>query len=311
MRSGKMCSVEHTCHAFECEANAMSNNNLCKYHVCLAARDYKIYKIFQTKHQQMIDDTLSLDKLATLSIETLIQYCIQLRKIINMRKEYTEKYFRPTDCDIGHAEFLDFLEDRIEFCKEAIKHKYQTPTSSSQIPPKLRKKITNSNDLINYMALQRQKSIEETQTKLSYIRKQLNRINPKINSVNISRLIRFITYSIYNFSFKYDFQKCQTIKRVFCTCEPDLEFYLKYPELLHIVTNIILNNDEGLKPLVDLFVHSDNCDACCITILFMEKDPALGVISAIPCISKDFRLEGCPTIDYGSGMYHFGVWHAK
>ena len=323
---------EQTCHALGCEEIALPTNNLCNYHLNFAARDYKIYKLFQTKHQQMIDDSLSSEKLELLSIDTLIQYCIQLKKIITMRKEYTENYLKPDDCDAGHAKFLNFLEERIELCKQTIQHKYQssttesntsetlkqtetdepelTPTLTNNSRSKRRKKAkkSNPNALINQMAKERQQIISRTQMKLDLISKKLKEINPKITNTVISRLARFITYSIYNFSFDHDFKKCRTLKRVFCTCEADLDFYLQNPALLHVVTLVILNNADQMIPLIDLFLHSDKRDRCRISIFFMEKDAEREIISAIPFVSKNFKLEGCPTLDYRHGKYQFGVW---
>ena len=323
--------MEKTCHASGCEEIALSDNNLCRFHKNLSARDYKIYKLYHTKCQPMIDDTLSSEKLEALSIDTLIQYCIQLKKMICMRKEYMENYFKPENCDEGHAKFLNFLEERMKLCELTIKDKTQSSETVNKIAPPeeevvveeeqpiivqtsqskrkhRKKKKSNPNALLDQMIRERKQIIQKIQINLDLITQRLKSINSKITKLVISRVTRFITYSIYTFSLHHNYKKHQVLKRSFCTCEPDSEFYLQLSGLLHLVTNIILHDAENMIPLIDLFMRSNTYESCQMSIFFREKDAQRGLISAIPCVLDEFELDGCPTFDYKRGRYRFGVW---
>ena len=325
------------CHALNCKNLFKEGFNLCEKHQHKAGKEYKIYKSYQEKNQRALTETLSITSLKESNVNTLNSYYTVLVKIIRMREEYTNKYFLPSEKDKGHEQFITGLENRLTRCVQVMSEKYQEmmttltnnecnkqdeqkreskkqvrPTSPQRVQKQKREDAKDPKDakdpieLIEEMSKAREDVIRRVKFELNLVETVLKRVNGKITDKVITDVLRFFTFSLSFYNSKCFSKKFKLQQKIICTCGDNLEIFMKTPELLHIVCEFILRSETTLGPLINELMASRDYESCRLLIYFAKKDE--NTISAFPCVSTDFDLDRCPTLDLSPGQLELGSW---
>ena len=314
------------CHGVNCKNRFKEGYDLCEKHQHRAGKAYKIYKSYQEKHQCALTETLSITSLRESGLNTLNRYYAIIVKMIKMREDYTQKYFLPGEADKGHEQFITGLENRLTRCVQVMQEKYQQMMTNltqnecnkdepkreepkkqrTTAPKRVSQKPADPTSLMREMSKERDLAIKRVQFQLDLIETSLKRVNANVTTKVVTDVIRFLTFSLSFYNSKTFSKRSELQQKVICTCGSNIDIFLKMPELLHIVCEFILRSEKEIAPLLNELISPRDFTLCSILIYFAKKDQ--NTISAFPCVSTDFNLDKCPTLDLKPGEINLSSW---